>query len=109
MARQRQAQRREIKWDFLSFPFAYGIAAGGFIGMLLAFVGGGLELAFYVFLFAFSFGNAHIIGQWFRRRTVDRRRDKDEEAERERRALAARSAASLENEASSSRRRRKRR
>jgi uncharacterized membrane protein len=86
---------------------AYAFAAGGFLGMVLAIVG--LSILFYVFLFAFSFGNAHIIGQWFRRRTLDKRRDRDEESERERRALAARSAASLEGEAASQRRRRRRR
>ncbi|HLF78562.1 MAG TPA: hypothetical protein VJB57_13860 [Dehalococcoidia bacterium] len=107
MAGRRQAPKPAVEWNFFSFPVAYAFAAGGFVGMVLCLVG--ISILFYAFLFAFSFGNAHIVGQWFRRRTLDRRRERDEEAERERRALAARSAASLEGEASSARRRRRRR
>lgn len=108
MARRRQqAPQRPVEWNFQSFPVAWALAAGTFLGMLLAIVG--LGILFYPVLFAFSFANAHIVGQWFRRRTLDRRLERDEEAERERRALAARSAASLEGEAASQRRRRRRR
>jgi hypothetical protein len=107
MSRRQPAPQRQIEWNFFSFPPAYALALGIFLGMLLVLVG--LDILFYPALFAFSFGNAHIIGQWFRRRTLDKRRERDEEAERERRALAARSAASLEGEATSQRRRRRRR
>ena len=108
MSRRRQPEpQRPVEWNFRSFPVAYAFAAGGFVGVLLGLAG--FNIFFLVFLFVFSFGNAHIVGQWFRRRTLDKRLERDEEAERERRALAARSAASLENEVSSTARRRRRR
>ena len=108
MARRRRPEvRLEKEWDFLSFPVWYAFAAGLFAGIVLAVAG--LSILLYPALFAFSFGNAHIVSHWFRRRVLDRRRDREEEAERERRALAARSAAALASEAGSARRRRRRR
>src|SRR5574342_203504 len=107
MARRRRDQiKREIEWDFFSFPVGYAFAAGLFIGITLAVAG--LSILLYPALFAFSFGNAHIVSRWFRRRVLDRRREREEEAERERRALAARSAAALAGEAGARRRRRRR-
>ena len=65
-------------------------------------------LLFIGSLFLVSFGTAHIISRWMRRRTLDRRRQLDEEHERERRALAAREA-SLKTSEEPVRRRRRRR
>jgi hypothetical protein len=106
MTRERRPERRPAEWNFLSFPTLFGFALGAFIGVIFAPIG---PLAFYVAMFMVSFGMAHIITHWFRRRTLDKRRQEDEEAERERRALAARAASARESEAHSARRRRRRR
>jgi hypothetical protein len=106
--RKRQQRQRpaDLEWDFFSFPTYFGFALGGLVSVLL-FPLFPLPV-FVVFLFGTSFGVAHIMSAWFRRRVTNKRREREEEEERERRALAARSAASLENEAQSRRRRRKR-
>lgn len=95
-----------VEWDFFSFPVAFGFALGMFVAVLLYPLG---PLLFIVSLFLVSFGTAHIISRWLRRRTVDRRQQRQDEAERERRALAARQAAAVANEQASPRRRRRRR
>jgi 4-hydroxybenzoate polyprenyltransferase len=107
MSRRRREPPREIEWHFFSFPVAFGFAVGGLCALVLAlFFPQGV---FILFLFGTSFGLAHIVTNWFKRRTLDRRRDRTEEEERERRALAARAAAAQAGEAASPRRRRRRR
>jgi hypothetical protein len=66
-------------------------------------------LIFIVSLFFTSFGVAHIINHWFRRRSLDRQMRRDEETERERRAIAARTTAQRVAEETQPRPRRRRR
>ena len=110
-ARRRTRQQDDKEWDFFSFPPAFGFALGGLIVIfLLTFIHP--APVFVAFLFASSFGVAHIVSHWFRRRVTDKKKQRADEDERERRALAARAAASLENEqhsVSQQRRRRRRR
>jgi hypothetical protein len=106
MSRGRRQGRRDIEWEFFTFPVAFAFACGALLATLL------YPLGFFVFiisLFGVSFGMAHMFTHWWRRRTTDRRIAKEEEAERERRALAARAAAAQAGEAASPRRRRRRR
>ena len=109
MAKRRQPQdaKRDIEWDFISFPALFAFCFGVFIAAILAPVV--LLPVFYVGLFGVAFCTAHVISHWWRKRGIDRQRERDEEAERERRALAARSAAALQGEAESQQHRRRRR
>jgi hypothetical protein len=103
---RRRRNDEPVEWNFFSFPVAFAFALGMFIGVLLAY-----PLGFFIFvvtLFFTSFGIAHIISRWMRRRTLDRERVRNEEAERERRALAAREAAQRTNEEAARPRRRRR-
>ena len=108
MSRRRaQTQRKDVEWDFFSFPAYFAF----FIGMLVCFFTLAVIRPYYVFmisLFGVSFCAAHAISRWFRNRTIDKRLQRAEEDERERRALAARAANSLEGESQSQRRRRRR-
>jgi uncharacterized membrane protein len=106
-SRRRRQPEQEKEWDFFSFPVSFGFAVGGLVGLLLAPLFP--APVFVLFLFATSFGLAHIISHWFRNRVTDKKRQRADEEERERRALAARAAASLENEQASQQRRRHRR
>jgi len=107
-SRRRRQPEQEKEWDFFSFPASFGFALGGLVViLLLIFIPPGL--VFVAFLFATSFGLAHIVSHWFRRRVTDKKRQRADEEERERRALAARAAASLENEQAAQQRRRHRR
>ncbi len=104
---QRQKPPQEVEWNFFSFPVAYGFAVGGFIALIwAAFIP--FNILFTVFLFAVSFGTAHLLAHTFRKRSLARRREMEEEEERERRALAARAANTQAGEAASKRRRRRR-
>lgn len=106
--RRRRQQGEEVEWDFFSFPVYFAFAAGALTVILLApFVPAGI--LFVLALFGTSFGMAHIISHWFRRRVSEKRRQQQEEEERERRALEARQSAALGNEQTSHRRRRRRR
>lgn len=111
--RRGQHQREDIEFDFFSFPAYFGFALGGLTCFfLLLFFGSltiGITAIFVIFLFGSSFGTAHLVSHWFRRRVMDKRLQRENEDERERRALVAREAASLDNEQSSHRRRRRRR
>jgi hypothetical protein len=80
---------------------------GLFLGTLLAYPIG--IIIFIVSLFGMSFGVAHIIGHWYRKRITERARQKAEEDEKERRALAARAANAREGAAMSNAQRRRRR
>jgi hypothetical protein len=104
MAKQRKAEK-DVEWDFISFPVLFAFALGAFLSVLLYPFG---MIVFIVSLFGVSFGVAHMISHWYRKRALDKRRERDEEAERERRALAARSANARQAEAASIRRRRRR-
>lgn len=105
MARRRRQPRREVQWDFFSFPVAFAFACGALLATLL--IGAGLFTIVWVLsLFGTSFGVAHIFSHWIRRRTQERRRAREEEAERERRALAGREAAAAEGPPRRRRRRR---
>ncbi len=110
--RKAQSQREDIEFDFLSFPVYFGFALGGLSCFLLLILFGGIvrgpAAIFVIFLFGSSFGLAHAISHWMRRRTIAKRLQHADEDERERRALAAREAASLGNEQGSHRRRRRR-
>ena len=86
---RRRRNDEPVEWHFFSFPVAFAFALGMFVAVLLYPLG---FLIFIVSLFFTSFGVAHIINHWFRRRSLDRQKRRDEEAERERRALAARTA-----------------
>lgn len=103
----REIKTKDIEWNFMSFPVGYALAVGLFIGLILSTIPGVFNVLFILAMFVFSFGNAHIIARWFRRRTLDRRRERDEEEEKERRVLAARAAASSSNTESMRRRRRR--
>ena len=88
--RPRQTQPpKPVEWNFRSFPVVWAFFLGAFIAVLLSPIG---YLVFVVSLFATSFGVAHMIGHFFRTRTLDKEREQTEEQERERRALAAREA-----------------
>jgi membrane protein implicated in regulation of membrane protease activity len=106
-SRRRRQPQQEKEWDFFGFPAAFGFAVGGLLALLIA----PLYPApvFVLFLFAVSFGLAHIISHWFRNRVTNKKQERSDEDERERRALAARAAASIENEQASVRRRHRRR
>jgi hypothetical protein len=107
MARRRgQTQKKDVEWDFLSFPVYFGF----FIGALVSFFAAAFApgIVFIVALFGVSFCTAHAISHWFRNRTIDKRLQRAEEDERERRALAAHAANAAEGEAQSPRRRRRR-
>lgn len=88
MSRRRRSEE-QVEWNFFSFPVAFAFALGMFVAVMLYPLG---PILFVVSLFLTSFGLAHIISRWFRRRTLDRQKQRDEEHERERRALAARAA-----------------
>jgi hypothetical protein len=105
MAKRRKDGGKQVEWDFFSFPVLFAFALGAFISSLLYPFG---QLVFIFSLFGVSFGIAHIISHWFRRRALDKQRARDEEAERERRALAARNLNARQAEAASVRRRRRR-
>jgi len=107
MSRQKSDPKRDIEWNFYSFPVAFALCVGLFFGTLLAYPIG--ILIFIVSLFGMSFGVAHIIGHWYRKRIVERKRQQADEDEKERRALAARVANSQQGAAMSSARRRRRR
>jgi hypothetical protein len=112
MARRRGSPIREaVHWQFFTFPVGFAFVLGMFVTTLLLPV---INIVFIVSLFLTSFGIAHIIGHWFRRRTLDRARERAEEDERERRGLEARAAreeaaAAAAPAASPVRRRRRRR
>ena len=102
---RRRRSDQPVEWDFFSFPVAFGFAVGMFVAVILYPLG---PILFVVSLFLVSFGTAHIISRWMRRRTLDRQRVRDEEDERERRALAAREASLRATEEPLRRRRRRR-
>jgi hypothetical protein len=102
---RRRRHDQPVEWDFFSFPVAFGFALGMFVAVMLYPLG---PILFVASLFLVSFGTAHIISRWMKRRTLDRQRERDEETERERRALAARAAAQQANEEAPRRRRRRR-
>lgn len=102
---RRRRSDQPVEWDFFSFPVAFGFAVGMFVAVILYPLG---PILFVVSLFLVSFGTAHIISRWMRRRTLDRQRLRDEEDERERRALAAREASLRATEEPLRRRRRRR-
>ena len=104
MSRRRRSDQ-PVEWNFFSFPVAFAFALGMFVAVMLYPLG---PILFVVSLFLTSFGVAHIVSHWLRRRTLDRQRQKAEEEERERRALAARASAQRENEESARPRRRRR-
>lgn len=104
MSRRRRSDE-PIEWNFFSFPVAFGFALGMFVSVILYPLG---PLLFVGSLFLVSFGTAHIISRWMKRRTLDRRQQLDEEHERERRALAAREANLRATEEPVRRRRRRR-
>jgi membrane protein implicated in regulation of membrane protease activity len=105
---RRRRNDEPVEWHFFSFPVAFAFVFGGFFVLLLVPVIP-LGLLFTAFLFFTSFGVAHIINHWFRRRTLDRQKRRDEESERERRALAARTTAQRVAEETPPRPRRRRR
>jgi hypothetical protein len=106
MARRRgRTERKDLEWDFLSFPTYFAFLAGMLLAVLLLPIA---PIVFVVSLFGTSFCAAHAISRWFRNRTVDKRLQRAEEDERERRALAARAANAAAGEAQSARRRRRR-
>jgi uncharacterized membrane protein len=102
---RRRRNDQPIEWNFFSFPVAFGFAVGMFVAVIL--FPAAPAIVFVVSLFFVSFGTAHIISRWMKRRTLDRQRDRDEEAERERRALASRLAAQQTHEEPKRRRRRR--
>ena len=104
MSRRRRGDE-PVDWNFFSFPVAFGFALGMFVAVMLYPLG---PILFVVSLFLVSFGTAHIISRWLKRRTLDRQRLRDEENERERRALTARAAAQATTEEAPRRRRRRR-
>lgn len=111
MSRRQQRDNRDIEWHFFSFPVFYGAAVGSLITLLLApYL---YPIVFIISLFAVSWGTAHVISHWLRRRGAERRRQREQEDERERRALARREAAASADPESASptppRRRRRRR
>lgn len=106
MSRQQRDPKRDIEWNFYSFPVAFAFFLGAFIATLLYPLG---FFVFFISLFGVSFGLAHIGGHWYRKRVGDRARQKADEDERERRALAARVASSQQGAAASNARRRRRR
>ena len=105
-ARRMREKRKDIEWDFFSFPVFFAFFFGAFVSVLLvSFIP--LPM-FVVALFGTSFCMAHAISRWFRNRTIDKRLQRAEEDERERRALAARAANTMNGEAQFQRRRRRR-
>lgn len=106
MSRRRRNEQIQ-DWDFFTFPVIFAFALGGFfVAFFSAFIP--IGLLFMVFLFLSSFGVAHMISRWIRRRTLDRQKQRSEEEERERRALAARAAAQRNEESARQPRRRRR-
>lgn len=102
---RRRRRDEPVEWNFFSFPVAFAFFLGMFVAVLLYPLG---IIILITSLFLTSFGVAHIISHWFRRRTLDRQRERSEAEERERRALAARTAAQAANaEAARPRRRRR--
>src|SRR5438552_728482 len=103
MTRRRRgsAQSTTPRWDFFSFPTYFGFAAGALVAStIIEFsIEYGYDLAglvFFVSLFIFSFGAAHVLS----RRLVESRRmraqERADEEERERRLYAARAAATAQ-------------
>ena len=105
MSRQQKEPKSEIEWNFYSFPVAFAFFFGAFVAVLLYPLG---FFVFFISLFAVSFGTAHILGRWWRRRVITRARTKADENERERRALAARASTSRQNVDSVAKRKRRR-
>ena len=103
---RRRRNEEPVEWHFFSFPVGFAFVLGMFVAVLLYSLG---PILFIVSLFLTSFGVAHILSHWMRRRTLDRQRTRDEDAERERRALAARAAAERANEETQPRQQRRRR
>ena len=82
MARRRGRQpAAPVEWKFNTFPVLFAFALGAFIATLLYPVG---QLVFIISLFGTSFGLAHMIGHWFRSRTLNRARQYADEQEQER-------------------------
>ena len=110
MARQQRDPNRQIEWHFFSFPVLFGFALGAFlVTLLVPHPNFPVFVIFVGSLFGVSFGVAHIVTHWIKRRTLDRARERAEEDERERRGIAARAANAREGAATSLRRRRRRR
>ena len=108
MARRGGAgEKAPVEWDFRTFPVLFAFALGAFISFW--FTPFFPEVVFIVSLFSVSFGVAHMISTWFRRRAWAGTRKREDEEERERRAFESRAARARNEEATRPRRRRRRR
>lgn len=109
MAARRNATRqgrRDIDWDFFTFPVYFGVAGGALLALVLIFIVPWFYL-FMVALFAFTFGLSHLFWTGRRQNSERRKQEREEEAEVERRILQQR--AHADEAGTSSRRARRRR
>jgi hypothetical protein len=105
-SRRKKDPQRNVEWNFVSFEAAFAFSIGAFLAVLLAPLAYGI--VFIISLFGVSFGIAHIVSHFARRKMLDRRLQRAEEDERERRAVASRNLAAKRGEEGSARRRRRR-
>ena len=94
MPKRRREIRKEVEWEFLTFPVFFAFLAGVFVTGFLTYASGGLLFypLFLISLLGVSFGLAHTLTHHLARSRAARRREKEDEEERERAALEVRAA-----------------